>query len=416
MRTRQCAPINMDTVVIGVDVAKERHTAVAVLSGNRHSKALTFDVGLRGFEMLEAFAERIVREWGAKDYLVALEPTGHYGQTLVEWLSCRRENARILSVRPELTSRGKVLFDGTTRKTDAKDAAVVGEMCRMGFYKEYRLHDGPYGELRILARQREQLVKERGQVLNRLHQHLDQVFPEFFDVFKLDSKTGFWIAANVPTPAAVLAMPEQKLEDSIRQASRGQVKASRVKLLRQAADRSIGVRRGTRSHTVALRQLVHQIEFLDGQLREIEDLMGTQLDRVPYAANLLTIPRLGRITLATLLGEFGDLRGYKVAAQLIAMAGLDLVESSSGIVQGHKHISRKGRRYARQILYMAALRAGTSVLADKRRQKVEVDKKPPKKAAVANMARLLRVMHALVRDNQKFDPSRLQGHQRRAAA
>ena len=131
--------------------------------------------------------------------------------------------------------------------------------------------------------------------------------------------------------------------------------------------------------------------------------MLEQLAAVPYAQRMLSIPRLGALTAATLLGELGDLRDYNHAAQLIKMAGLDRVESSSGQHKGKRHISRRGRRYARQMLYLAALRLGGGVLAGPRDRMVEVHKKEPTKAAVANMCRLLRILHALVRDDVDFD-------------
>ena len=134
--------------------------------------------------------------------------------------------------------------------------------------------------------------------------------------------------------------------------------------------------------------------------------MAEVLKRVPYARLLRTIPRLGVVTLATLLGELGDLKGYNHSKQLIVMAGLDLVEISSGVHQGHHHISRRGSAYARQMLYLAALRVGSGVMAEPRRRQVEGAKKAPTKAAVANMARLLRVMFALVRDGQPFDATK----------
>ena len=48
------------------------------------------------------------------------------------------------------------------------------------------------------------------------------------------------------------------------------------------------------------------------------------------------------------------------------MAGLDLVETSSGKLRGKRYISGDGRSYALQLLYLAALRMGKSVLAESR--------------------------------------------------
>jgi transposase len=66
--------------------------------------------------------------------------------------------------------------------------------------------------------------------------------------------------------------------------------------------------------------------------------MTDALRQVPYAPLLRSIPQLGVVTVATLLGELGDLNAYRHAKQVIAMAGLDLVENSSGERQGHHHM------------------------------------------------------------------------------
>ena len=48
---------------------------------------------------------------------------------------------------------------------------------------------------------------------------------------------------------------------------------------------------------------------------------GAALEKVPYAELLLTVPQLGSVTVATILGETGDLRHYKNAEMVIKMAG-----------------------------------------------------------------------------------------------
>ena len=87
---------------------------------------------------------------------------------------------------------------------------------------------------------------------------------------------------------------------------------------------------------------------------------------------------------------------------MIKKAGLDLVESSSGKRTGQRHISRRGRRYARQMLFLAALRMRGGAFAAARSRQLARGKTPTK-VAVANMCRLLRVMHAIVRDGVPYD-------------
>jgi transposase len=404
-RTRLCQPINADVLIVGVDIAKNEHVAVATHADGRLGKPLRFGCDAKAFSSLVEYAEREARRLNCAQWVVALEPTGHYGLSLVAWLAARKID--VYSVQPLHTNRAKELYDGTTRKTDAKDAAVIASLCRQGLARSYRLLKGAFAELRVLAKQRQQLVIRRSQVVNRLHRHVDVVFPELRKIFAdLVSGTCLWVLAEMPTPALLLAKDEADLVAGLRKASRGQLGAGRAEELREAARASVGIVEGLAGHRVAIEQLLAELRAVLEQMSAVEAQMAKQLEGVPYAAHLRTIPRLGMITIATLLGEFGDLRDYKVSAQLVKMAGLDLVENSSGERKGQRHISRHGRSYARQILYMAALRVGQSFLSDARRRKVEERKGQPTKAAVANMARLLRTIHAMARDMTAFDLAR----------
>lgn len=405
-RTRRCAPIKSELLVVGVDVAKAAHLAVAVDAEGTASKPLTFSVTQEGFEALLAYARQQAQRRGAQGFVVAMEPTGHYGMTLVAWLAAH--GISVFLVQPAHTQKAAALYDGTSRKTDQKDALVIASLCRQGLCRPYRLPQGPYAQLRILTVRRQQLVQQQGQALNRLRRHVEVLFPELLTLFpKLGGKTLRWLLRQLPTPALVLACPLQELAAQMALHSRKQLGLARAEQLQQLARTSVGLVEGTAAHTLAIRQLLEELEQVQRQVRQVEQQMDEQLDSIPYAKLLLTIPRLGRVTLASLLGELGDLQGYRHAKQLIAMAGLDLVEDSSGKRQGHHHISGKGRAYARQLLYLAALRMGQKGLAGPRQRQVEDRKKSAVQAAVANMSRLLRIMHALVRDQQPFDPARL---------
>ena len=401
-RTRPCPPIHPATLVIGIDIAKESHVAVATTSDGRSAKPHRFAATRAGFESLLAYARSISTTQSAAGFVMAMEPTGHYAETLVRWLGAQKVPA--YSVQPGHTSKATSLLDGSSRKTDPKDAEVIAMLCRQGLARPYRLPMGPFAVLRVASHQRQQLVKRRSQVVNRLHRHVDVVFPELRTLFpKIESRTSRWVLRTMPVPTEVLAWSPEALGQALYEASRWQLGEERASAMLAAAATSVGVTEALPGHRLAIRQLLDELEHVLGQLTEVEGVMEAALSEVPYAGLLRSIPLLGMVTTATLLGEFGDLRNFQVAKQLIKFAGLSLVESSSGQRQGHHHIGRNGRAYARQMLYLAALRVGWGVFAEPRRRKVEDRKGPPTKAAVANMARLLRVMHALVRDNKPFD-------------
>lgn len=397
---RRSTPIAAEVTVIGIDLAKRSFVAVAQTGDGTLSKARSFRVAREGFEKFWAWATGEAAQW-----VVAFEPTGHYGEPLVNWLTDR--GVTLFQVQPVLTKRSKELLDGTRRKTDAKDAAVVAELCRRGIAKPFTPLEAPFADLRVLSRHREQLVKRKAQLQNRLHWQLDVAFPEMLPLFhKVDSAACRRLLELAPTPCDVLAADADGLSRELRQASRGALGAPIVDALQTAAATSIGVQRGEEARKLAIAQSVAELKELAARIGEVEQRMSRLLHQIDYVPRLLSVPHLGELTVAIVLAEFGDLRGYRLAKQLIAMAGLDLIEQSSGEHRGHRHISRRGRRYVRQILYLAVLRLGWNVLSEPRRRMVEDNKLAPTKAAVANICRLLRILHALVRDGCDFNAAR----------
>lgn len=398
-------PIHPELIVVAVDVAKRSFVARPLTGDGRTAKGCRFGCTAEGFERLLATARAWRKRFTARGFVVAMEPTGHYGEPLAQWLLDR--GVPVYAVPPLFTARSKELEDGTRRKTDDKDCLVIGDLCRRGLAKRWRRLKEPFATLRVLVRQREQLVIRRSRVVNRVQRHLDVVFPELRELFrKLFARTALWVIATVPTPQDVLAMGTERLAEELRRVSRGQLGRPRAEALVSVATNSVGVRDAVGAHQLALRQLLAELEGILEQLSEVERAMAEALEQVPYAGRLLSIPGLQVISVATLLGEVGDLRDYRHAKQVLKMLGLDLVEDSSGKRKGHRHISRRGRRYARQILYMVALKAGRTFLSARRDRLVEVKHKPAKKAAVANVCALARIAFALVRDDVDFEHGR----------
>lgn len=89
--------------------------------------------------------------------------------------------------------------------------------------------------------------------------------------------------------------------------------------------------------------LVGRLELYEAQLKTLEGLLAERLAGLAAADALLTIPKVAPVTAAAFLGSLGDPRAYTSAQEVLALAGLTLVERSSGVHQGEKRISKRGR-------------------------------------------------------------------------
>lgn len=63
------------------------------------------------------------------------------------------------------------------------------------------------------------------------------------------------------------------------------------------------------------------------------------------------------VTAAVFLGSIGDPAAYDSSKQVLRVAGLTLVERSSGLLKGQKRISKRGRPVFRRHAYIFAVRS-----------------------------------------------------------
>jgi transposase len=80
--------------------------------------------------------------------------------------------------------------------------------------------------------------------------------------------------------------------------------------------------------------LIARLDLYEAQMQTLEHLMAERLAELPAARALLTIPNVAPVSAAVFLGSIGDPHAYDSARQILALAGLTLVERSSGIRTG----------------------------------------------------------------------------------
>ncbi|NUU58924.1 IS110 family transposase, partial [Paenibacillus agri] len=88
-------------------------------------------------------------------------------------------------VNPHLVKKNKENRDNTPSKSDHKDALVIADMVKNGYYFPVRSHPEDYEELRILMANRETVTKRLNAAVNQIHRWVDIVFPELRQVFKI---------------------------------------------------------------------------------------------------------------------------------------------------------------------------------------------------------------------------------------
>jgi len=110
--------------------------------------------------------------------------------------------------------------------------------------------------------------------------------------------------------------------------------------------------------------LAAHLAFLDEQIarltRDIQEHIDQHPDLKEQRDLLKSIPGIGELTAAVLLGEIRDIRSFENARQLAAYAGLVPEQRNSGTSVHHKpRLSKTGNAHLRKALYMPAIVART---------------------------------------------------------
>lgn len=166
---------------------------------------------------------------------------------------------------------------------------------------------------------------------------------------------------------------------------------------------------GIRSTNVA-RILEDHIAYLDEQIRQIEQIIKTQIaqddDLHRKKQLLLSIPGIGEKTAHTLMGELLYLDSYQNAKQVAAYAGLNPRQRQSGKMKGHSLISKTGNAHVRKALYFPAIVAkGSNPIIHQFCSRLEENGLVPMQVIIAGMRKLLHIAFGVLKNDCPFDPT-----------
>jgi len=118
---------------------------------------------------------------------------------------------------------------------------------------------------------------------------------------------------------------------------------------------------------------------------------------------MLSIKGLGTVSVTGLIGEVRDFSKFSTQSKIMKFAGLDLYEISSGKRKGQRRISKRGRSLLRKILFYAAIQIvrKNGIMYDYY-TRLTWRGMQRMRALIAVSRKLLRIIHAIVRDNRDY--------------
>jgi len=286
-----------------------------------------------------------------RDMIVALEPTGTYGDALRQAL----ERAQVVVHRVSTKSAADYaeVFDGVPSQHDGKDAAVIADLAAQGRSWPWPMPVATEAE-QELAYQVEWLEGQRRQMMlwyGRVEALLSRHWPEASRVLPLSSATLMRCLRQFGGPRGLAAAPDAL--ERVQSWGKHYLSPEKVLALVEGARQTVGVTMG-RWDEERLRRYAQQIQSCRGEIRAAKRRL------LALTRNHATIRAMSEVvgvaTACVLWVELGDPSAYHCGAAYRKAMGLNLAERSSGKWQGKLKISKRGPSQARRWLYLAALR------------------------------------------------------------
>jgi len=411
-QNEKISQIKFETLVVGIDIGKETHYARAFdYRGIELARLLKFSNTDQGFQRLEQWMRDICKQQEKTEIIAGFEPTGHYWFTLGDHL--KRQGYKLAIVNPFHVKRTKELDDNSPTKNDRKDPKTIAMLVKDGRYREVYIPDDIYQELREAVSERERLQEQLTSIYNRVVRWLDIRFPEFTTVFKDWRRNAALITLrSFSTPEKIMEMGVDAIIETWRkQMKRASLK--RAERLVKAASRSVGRTSGKVASEASLQNLLAEYDLYCQQYDKLEQLMQELLMQVPNADKLLDIKGVGLITAATFVGEVGDISRFQDPRQIQKLAGLNLVENSSGKHKGKTTISRRGRRRLRHSLFfsMIAMLGKNREFRLLHQRNLMRENNPLNKmqSIIALCGKLIRVFFAILTKGVDYSPEKMLG-------
>ena len=333
------------------------------------------------------------------------------------WVAAlRAAGYHVYAINPRAMARYRERHHLGGAKSDAGDAKVLADLVRT----DRQNHRPVAGDsdaaaaVRILARTQQQLIWDRTRLTNRLRSSLREYFPAALGAFPdLAHGDALGVLARAPDPQAAAQLTTPQIRAALRRGGRQR------HLDRRAAEVQAALRTPHLEAPPALRQAfaastratVGQLAALTRQLADVDADLTAHFESHPDADLYRSLPGLGVVLGARVLGEFGDdPTRYASAKARRNYAGTSPVTVASGRRRTVKARFVRNRRLADAVDQWAlcALVASPGCRAFYHQRRATGDRHPQALRALGN--RLVGYLHGCLRTRTGYDEATAWAH------
>ena len=380
---------------VGIDVAKLKHDFTIVTDvGEIIVKPTTFSNDAEGYKQLK---DSLTSLDHSQEIKIGLESTGHYHKNLVKFLNDLGFEVEVLN--PYLVRKFIEARTLRKQKTDKLDCFWVAQYLQSLGNKTYQTKSYTNDELKSLTRERDKTVATRSQQYVIMTNALDHIFPEYRkNVDSRLTKTSLALFALYPNVTEISKLTPAKL-DKLKNKFSG-IRLNKIQTAIAYAKVTIG--HPSEAQSFILQEAAKHILFLNELIKEYETKISQILKKID--SPLLSIPGVGMISAASIIGEYSNFEGFSSPDKLLSYAGLECSRYQSGTVDHTGKMVKRGSPHLRFVLMNLAvsLKNNNAIFSSYYLKKKDEGK--CYRVALNHVVRkFLRMAFKLVSSDSKFD-------------
>jgi transposase len=327
----------------------------------------------------------------------------------------------VYAVNPMSVARYRERHSTSGAKSDPGDAAVLAELARTDRHHHRRIAGDSdlAAAVKVLARAHQSLIWTRQRQVNTLRSTLREYYPAAVGLGELHGPDALGVLSVAPTPSLGRTLSQKRIASAITRAGRrrrvGERAAELQALLR--ADQLAAPAVLSEAMGASVAAVVAVIGELNTQIARLEEQLSEGFDQHPDAKIVRSLPGLGTVLGARVLGEFGDdPNRYADAKARKNYAGTSPITRASG--KSRVVLARYARnRRLSDACYLWAFSAmsaspGARAFYDTRRAVNDTHNRALR--ALAN--RLVGVLHGCLRHHTLYDEHTAWAHREQQAA
>lgn len=292
------------TVFVGDDWAEAHHDVHVMDSAGERLVSRRLPEGLGGIGAFHDLMADHVSDPG--DVVVGIETDrGLWVEALVA------VGYRVYAVNPMSVARYRDRHSVGGAKSDAGDAKLLADLVRTDRHNHRLIAgDSPDVEaIKVLARAHQSLIWVRNRHTNRLRNALREYYPAALEAFSnLADRDTVAVLGRAPTPDVGARLTVTQIRVVLKRGGRQRNLESRATQIQEAlrTDQLTAPGPVAAAFGATTKAAVGIIGELNRQIAGLETEMGAHFEQHPDADIYLSVPGLGDVLGARVLGEFGD--------------------------------------------------------------------------------------------------------------